>query len=73
MKLEESAPTSTSTQQWLRSWLGTLSSHANLLTLMKSKTFWFFPSFFYMKDEIGHSLSAIKCPLGCFFFIIILL
>lgn len=35
---------------------------------MKSKTFRFFPSFFYMKDEIGHSLSAIKCPPGCFFY-----
>lgn len=67
MKLEESAQTSTSTQQWLRSWLGTFSFHINLLIFMKDKTFHFF-LLFYMKDEIGHSLSAIKCPLGCCFF-----
>lgn len=65
MRPEESAQAYTGTQLWLSSWLETFSFYINLLAFYEKSKYFFF--IFYMKDEIGHFLSAIKCPPGCFF------
>lgn len=69
MRPEELAQAYTGTQLWLRSWLGTCSFHINLSAFMKIKIFLLL--LFYVKDEIGHFLSAIQCPPGCLFIIVL--
>lgn len=68
MRPEELAQAYTGTQLWLSSWLGTFSFYINRLAFMKIRMLLFL--ILYMKDEIGHTLNARKCPTGCFFIII---